>query len=118
DSARPLLTPGAAFFALAALACGLQRRGLAGERWEDGLAAVTLVLTARALYLWLRPVSDRIRQSADERRIARRLVRSHGDDSLAFFSLRRGNKQLFSPPPRGSLSCKGGARAARPRRRA
>jgi len=106
ESVRPLLTTGAAFFALAALAFELQRRGLAGERWEDGLAAVTLVLTARALYLWLRPVSDRIRQSADERRIARRLVRSHGDDSLAFFSLRRDKNYFFSPTRESFLAYK------------
>jgi lysyl-tRNA synthetase class 2 len=106
DSVRPLVTTGAAFVALAALAFELDRRGLAGERWEDLLAAVTLVLTARALYLWLRPVSDRIRQSADERRIARRLVSSHGDDSLAFFSLRRDKNYFFSPTRESFLAYK------------
>jgi lysyl-tRNA synthetase class 2 len=97
SSVRPLLTTASAFVALAALTFELERRGLEGARWEDLLAAVTLLLTARALYLWLRPVSDRIRQSADERRIARRLVQTHGDDSLAFFSLRRDKNYFFSP---------------------
>ncbi len=106
ESVRPLLTTGAALFGLAALAVELERRGWEGVRWEDVLAAMTLVLTARALYLWLRPVSDRIRQSTDERRIARRLVRSHGDDSLAFFSLRRDKNYFFSPTRESFLAYK------------
>jgi lysyl-tRNA synthetase, class II len=106
DSFRPLLTTGAAFTALAALTFELDRRGLQGERWENALAAVTIVLMARALYLWLRPVSDRIRQSADERRVARGLVRSHGDDSLAFFSLRRDKNYFFSPTRKSFLAYK------------
>ncbi len=106
ESVRPLLATGTAFVALGALAFALERRGLEGRRWEDALAAVTLVLIARALYLWLRPVSDRIRQSADERRIARRLVRAHGDDSLAFFSLRRDKNYFFSPTRKSFVAYK------------
>ena len=106
SSVRPLLTTFAALATLGALTFVLDRRGLEGERWEDALAAVTLVLTTRALYLWLRPVSDRIRQSADERRIARRLVRSHGEDSLAFFSLRRDKNYFFSPTRKSFLAYK------------
>jgi lysyl-tRNA synthetase, class II len=106
SSVRPLLTTAAALAALGALAFGLESRGLEGARWEDALAGVTLVLSARALYLWLRPVSDRIRQSADERRIARRLVSAHGEDSLAFFSLRRDKNYFFSPTRRSFLAYK------------
>ena len=60
----------------------------------------------RTLHLWLRPVSDRIRQSADERRAARGLVQSHGDDSLAFFSLRRDKNYFFSPTRKSFLAYK------------
>jgi len=96
-SVRPLLATGAALAALGALAAVLELRGFEHDRWEDALLGLTLVLIARTLYLWLRPVSERIRQSADERRAVRRLVDSHGDDSLAFFSLRRDKNYFFSP---------------------
>jgi lysyl-tRNA synthetase class 2 len=105
-SVRPLLVTVAALGALATLTALLEVRGFEGDRWENALAGVTIVLTVRALYLWLRPVSDRIRQSADERRVARRLVQSHGDDSLAFFSLRRDKNYFFSPTRRSFLAYK------------
>jgi lysyl-tRNA synthetase, class II len=106
ESVRPLVTTGAALVALAALGFELDRRGWEKVRWEDALVALALVLTARALYLWLRPVSDRIRQSADERRTARRLVSAHGDDSLAFFSLRKDKNYFFSPTRESFLAYK------------
>jgi lysyl-tRNA synthetase class 2 len=102
DSVRPLVATVAALAALGSLVAVLELRGFEHDRLEDMLVAVALVLTTRVLYLWLRPVSDRIRQSADERRIARRLVQTHGDDSLAFFSLRR-DKNYFFSPTRGSF---------------
>jgi lysyl-tRNA synthetase class 2 len=105
-SVRPLLVTVLALGALATLTAVLEVRGFEGDRWENALAGVTIVLTARALYLWLRPVSDRIRQSADERRVARRLVQSHGDDSLAFFSLRRDKNYFFSPTRESFLAYK------------
>ena len=105
-SVRPLLAAVAALGALATLTAVLEVRGFEGDRWENALAGVTIVLTARALYLWLRPVSDRIRQSADERRVTRRLVQSHGDDSLAFFSLRRDKNYFISPTRRSFLAYK------------
>jgi lysyl-tRNA synthetase, class II len=105
-SFRPLLATTAALAALFALAALLELRGYESDRWQDSLVGLTLVLTARALYLWLRPVSDRIRQSADEQRAARRLVRSHGEDSLAFFSLRRDKNYFFSPTRESFLAYK------------
>jgi lysyl-tRNA synthetase class 2 len=105
-SVRPLLATIASVGALATLATVLEVRGYEGDRWEDLLVGVTLVLTARAFYLWLRPVSDRIRQSTDERRAARQLVRAHGDDSLAFFSLRRDKNYFFSPTRKSFLAYK------------
>jgi len=105
-SVRPLLTTVAALGALALLSVVLDMRGLAGDRWEETLAALTIVLTTRALYLWLRPVSDRIRQSSDERRVARQLIHRHGDDSLAFFSLRHDKNYFFSPTRESFLAYK------------
>jgi lysyl-tRNA synthetase, class II len=105
-SVRPLLATIAAVGALATLATVLEVRGYEADRWEDLLVGLTLVLSARAFYLWLRPVSDRIRQSADERRLARRLVQAHGNDSLAFFSLRRDKNYFFSPTRNSFLAYK------------
>jgi lysyl-tRNA synthetase class 2 len=96
SSVRPLLATAAALGALAALAAAVEIRGYEGDRWQDALLGLTLVVSTRALYLWLRPVSERIRQSADERRTAGQLVRNHGEDSLAFFSLRRDKNYFFS----------------------
>ena len=53
-----------------------------------------------------KPISQRVRQSAEERRLVRKLVRSHGDDSLAFFSLRRDKSYFFSPTRRSFLAYK------------
>src|SRR5262245_42500739 len=105
-SVRPLLATTAALGALVTLAAVFDMRGYDGDRWQDALVGLTLVLTARAFYLWLRPVSDRIRQSADERRAARRLVRTNGEDSLAFFSLRRDKNYFFSPTRNSFLAYK------------
>lgn len=103
-SMRPLLATMLALSALATLAVVLQRRGLEGDRLEDTLAAVSLVLGFRAFQLWLRPLSERVRQSAEERRQVRELVRAHGEDSLAFFCLRRDKSYFFSPTRRSFLA--------------
>jgi lysyl-tRNA synthetase class 2 len=63
-----------------------------------------MVLGFRALYLWLRPLSARVRQSADERRAAGELVRAYGRDSLAYFTLRRDKNYLFSASRRAFLA--------------
>jgi lysyl-tRNA synthetase class 2 len=100
---RPALATG---FALAAAAGGtlaLEARGSA-DRLSDLLAAAALVLAFRALHLWLRPLSERVRQSGGDRRHARELVRAHGDDSLAFFALRRDKSWFFSPSRRSFLA--------------
>ena len=67
------------------------------ERIEEALGLLALALAARALYLWLRPLALRARQTPPERLLAERLVREHGHDSLAFFSLRRDKSYFFSP---------------------
>ena len=103
---RPLVVTGLAFSTTAALVVVLDLRGFRGDRIEDVLAALSLVLGAQALHLWMRPISQRVRQSAEERRVVRKLVRSHGDDSLAFFSLRRDKSYFFSPTRRSFVAYK------------
>jgi lysyl-tRNA synthetase, class II len=103
---RPLVVTTLAFSTTAALFAVLDLRGFRGDRVEDTLAAFSLVLGFRALHLWLRPISQRVRQSADERRVVRKLVRSHGHDSLAFFSLRRDKSYFFSPTRRSFVAYK------------
>ena len=105
-SLRPLAATGLAISAVVALAVELEVRGVDGDRVQDLLAAASLLLGLRALQLWLRPLSERVRQSAEERRVARRLVHSHGDDSLAFFSLRRDKSYFFSATGRSFLAYK------------
>jgi lysyl-tRNA synthetase class 2 len=103
-SVRPLLATLPALAAVGALALLFEVRGIEGDRWDDLLVAVALVLGTRALYLWLRPVTERVRQSAEERRLVRALVSRHGDDSLAFFSLRLDKTYFFSPTRRSFLA--------------
>ena len=100
---RPALATGFALGAAAGGTLALQARGSV-DRLSDTLAAVALVLAFRALHLWLRPLSQRVRQSAEERRRVRELVRTHGDDSLAFFALRRDKSWFFSPSRRSFLA--------------
>jgi lysyl-tRNA synthetase, class II len=103
---RPLVVTTLAFSTTAALVVVLDLRGFRGDRIEDVLAAFSLVLGFRALHLWLRPISQRVRQSADERRVVRSLVRTHGTDSLAFFSLRRDKSYFFSPTRKSFVAYK------------
>jgi len=103
---RPLVVTTLAFSTTAALVAVLDVRGFRGDRIEDILAAFSLLLGFRALHLWLRPITQRVRQSAEERRLVRKLVRSHGDDSLAFFSLRRDKSYFFSPTRRSFVAYK------------
>src|SRR5207237_314234 len=58
----------------------------------------------RAMYLWLRPYAQRVRQTPPERSRAERLVHEHGADSLAFFALRRDKSYFFSPTGRSFLA--------------
>ena len=105
-SARPLVVTLLALTTTAALVVVLDLRGFRGDRIEDLLAAVSLLLGFRALHLWLRPLTERVRQSAEDRRLVRGLIRTHGDDSLAFFSLRRDKSYFFSPSHRSFLAYK------------
>src|SRR5919199_953388 len=74
------------------------------ERLENALGVLAPVLAARALYLWLRPLALRARQTEGERLLAERIVREHGADSLAFFALRRDRSWFFSASGRSFIS--------------
>ncbi len=103
-SLRPFAATLAALAAAVGWSLYLGTRPGAPDRLEDTLAAVSLVLAFRALYLWLRPLTELVRQSVDERRAARVLVEGYGRDSLAFFALRRDKSYLFSPSRRAFLA--------------
>ena len=100
ETIRPLVRALAALAAVGVLA----DRMAFSERIEEALGLLALALAARALYLWLRPLALRVRQTPPERRLAERLVREHGRDSLAFFSLRRDKSYFFSPSGRAFLA--------------
>jgi lysylphosphatidylglycerol synthetase-like protein (DUF2156 family) len=72
-------------------------------RVEDALLVVLGCLTFRALYLWLRPMVAPC-HDAQERSQAEGLVQRHGEDSLAFFALRRDKSYFFSPSGRSFLA--------------
>ena len=101
---RPAVATALALASATGAAFALEARGAAFDRAADALSAVALLLGFRALHLWLRPLSERVRQSAEERRQVRQLVRSYGDDSLAFFALRRDKSWVFAPTRRSFLA--------------
>jgi lysyl-tRNA synthetase class 2 len=74
------------------------------EVFENALVLLGVLLTFRALYLWLRPLRGEGDHSAAERIQARRVVRNEGRDSLAYFALRRDKSYLFSPTRRTLLA--------------
>jgi lysyl-tRNA synthetase, class II len=71
---------------------------------ENALVLLGVLLTFRALYLWLRPLRGDGDHTAAEGREARRVVRDEGRDSLAYFALRRDKSYLFSPTRRTFLA--------------
>ena len=102
---RPLVRALAALGAVGVLAAlRVSDRMAFSDRLEEALGLLALALAARALYLWLRPLALRARQTPPERRLAERLVREHGHDSLAFFSLRRDKSYFFSSGDRAFLA--------------
>ena len=104
-SLRPLAATLALLLAVVGWTLYLSGRpGGLPDRLEDLLPAVSIVLGFRALFLWLRPLTERVRQSVDEHRAARQLVDAYGRDSLSFFALRRDKSYLFSPSRRAFLA--------------
>jgi lysyl-tRNA synthetase class 2 len=63
---------------------------------DDAVLIVIGALALRAFVLWLRPIAERARNLPEERRHAEELVRRYGNDSLAYFSLRRDKSTFFS----------------------
>jgi lysyl-tRNA synthetase, class II len=72
----------------------------ASNHIESALVVLGVLLTFRALYLWLSPLAGKGEHTDEERVRAQRLVRDRGRDSLAYFSLRRDKQYLFSPSHR------------------
>jgi lysyl-tRNA synthetase class 2 len=65
---------------------------------DEAVGAFGLLALAACLVLLLRPLAaPRSLPDVDVRRTVRRLVRTHGDDTLAYFKLRRDQHYLFSP---------------------
>ena len=98
---RPLARVLVALAAVAALA-GLREIDSmrVSNHIESALVLLGVLLTFRALYLWLSPLAGKGEPTAEEAAHARRLVRERGRDSLAYFSLRRDKRYLFSPSQR------------------
>lgn len=71
---------------------------------ENAFVLLAILLTFRALYLWLHPVGDGGAHTEADRAQARAVVRDRGLDSLAYFALRRDKCYLFSPTRRTFLA--------------
>jgi lysyl-tRNA synthetase class 2 len=106
ESVRPLVQ---ALLALGTIGALLalrvwQHAGDAADLLEDALTVLAATLAVRALYLWLRPVAQRVRQTPGEHAHAARLVEECGRDSLCYFALRRDKSYFFSPSGRSFLA--------------
>ena len=104
-STRPLLALLAAGGAVVGVVLGIELHG--GEipdRLSDLSTAAALLFGFAALYLWLRPFSQKVAQTVGERSLARALVDAYGNDSLSFFALRRDKSYFFSPTRRAFLA--------------
>jgi lysyl-tRNA synthetase, class II len=102
---RPLLTLAAAAAAAGAAALGVELHGgELSDRLSDTFTALGFVFGFAALYLWLRPLTQKVAQTVGERRVARALVDAYGNDSLSFFSLRRDKSYFFSVSHRAFLA--------------
>jgi lysylphosphatidylglycerol synthetase-like protein (DUF2156 family) len=78
--------------------------GMLPEDLIGVLTATATLLAFRALYLWLGSWRERERPTAGDRALVRKLVESHGRDSLAYFALRRDKSYFFSPSRRAFLA--------------
>ena len=100
---RPLARVLAALAAVAVL-FGLREFLVVSGAVENALVLLGVLLTFRALYLWFHPLGDDGPHTDEEHAQARAVVRSRGLDSLAYFSLRRDKRFLFSPSRRTFLA--------------
>ena len=100
---RPLARVLVILAAVAAL-IGLREILVISDEVEYALVLLGVLLTFRALYLWFHPLYDKGPHSDAEHAQARAVVRDRGRDSLAYFSLRRDKRFLFSPSRRTFLA--------------
>ena len=88
---------------------------------DEAIGVAGLITLTWCAYLLFRPLAaPRVFPGVELRRAARELVRRHGDDTLAYFKLRRDQHYLFSPDRRAFLGYRVEAgrapRLGRPRR--
>jgi lysyl-tRNA synthetase class 2 len=97
ESVRPLVQVALALGVIGTIV-GLHLYGTVAysDYVDDALLILIGALAARGFFLWLRPITDRARHVPAERRRAEALVREHGSDSLAYFSLRHDKSTFFS----------------------
>jgi len=104
-STRPLLALVAAVATAGAVGLAWELRGgELSDRASDLFTALGFVFGAAALWLWLRPLTEKVAQTVGERRVARALVDAYGSDSLSFFALRRDKNYFFSPTRKAFLA--------------
>ena len=71
---------------------------------DEAIGVAGLITLTWCAYLLFRPLAaPRVFPGVELRRAARELVRRHGDDTLAYFKLRRDQHYLFSPDRRAFL---------------
>ena len=71
---------------------------------DEAIGVAGLITLTWCAYLLFRPLAaPRVLPGVELRRAARELVRRHGDDTLAYFKLRRDQHYLFSPDRRAFL---------------
>jgi lysyl-tRNA synthetase class 2 len=102
---RPLVATGLVLASLGGfLAAYALHRLAAPEDVEDLVSTAAALIGIRALHLWLRPWTERVRDDAAARRAVRAIVDASGRDSLAFFALRRDKSYFVSPSERSFLA--------------
>jgi lysyl-tRNA synthetase class 2 len=91
--------------AAVAIPVGVELHGAeVSDRIADLVTAVGVLAGFRALWLWLRPLSQTVAQTVAEHRLARDIVEEFGRDSLSFFALRRDKSFFFSATGRAFLA--------------
>jgi lysyl-tRNA synthetase, class II len=102
---RPLLATGLVLTSLGGFLAAYGLHRLSAPEDAADLASLSATLFAlRALYLWLRPWTERVREDVAARRAVRAIVERDGRDSLAFFALRRDKSYFVSPSERSFLA--------------
>ena len=90
--------------AVVAALLGLRETLVVSDEIVYALVLLGVLLTFRALYLWFHPLEDSGPHTDAEHAQPRAVVQDQGRDSLAYFSLRRDKRFLFSPTRRTFLA--------------